>query len=160
MKNVLGILAFAGVLVFGCGTLRIIPLPVDPASSQAFRPSDAAAYDSHPDILGVWQVFFSWGCGSYSTAEWILSADGTFYCPDIDGGGTWILTGRKFHLEYGYPPYATYTGLLNIEGNRMEGAMADNRGSTGCWHSERGELRDTPTGTPKVPANQTVGPGK
>jgi hypothetical protein len=37
---------------------------------------------------GVWEAFYSWGCGSFSEAGWILPADGTFFSPEADGGGT------------------------------------------------------------------------
>jgi hypothetical protein len=137
MIKVLGILAFAGIWILSCETAYSVFPSLDPTPTRTVQSSPAFTDTAQPVITGQWQVFYSWGCGSYSQSEWILYAGGTFYCPDIDGSGTWTLLGRVFRLEFDYPPYATYTGELNAGGSSMEGTMADNRGRTGCWFADK-----------------------
>jgi hypothetical protein len=147
MKNFMRILALAGMWILSCETAQSIFPPLQSNAARVEQPSPDFTRTARRVIAGPWQVFYSWGCGSYSRSEWVLNAGGTFYCPEIDGGGTWTLTGRDFRLEFDYPPYAAYTGFLNAGGNRLEGTMAEDRGRTGCWYAIQGASRDTSSET-------------
>jgi hypothetical protein len=84
---------------------------------------------------GPWRVFYSWDCGTFSEAAWILRANGTFYSPEADGRGTWSLTGSDFWPRFDHSPYATYNGKANTSRDYLEGTMTSDGGKAGCWYA-------------------------
>jgi hypothetical protein len=141
MEKRLIVFTAAGCLVFGCSMLRsnLTAQPRAPALPTTNSPASGKVRG----LDGGWRVFFSWGCGSYSEAGWILHADGTFYSSEANGGGTWTVAGSAFRLTFDYSPHTTYVGTVDAARNSIEGTMESDEGKTGCWHAKR----DVPAST-------------
>jgi hypothetical protein len=109
------------------------------ADSSAAAPTHAGrdTPPSVPALAGEWTVRYSWGCGTYSETGWNLSADGTFYSASVNRSGKWILRGRDFVLTFPYAPFVVYSGTVSSDGLSMEGTMAGNDGSRGCWDAAK-----------------------
>jgi hypothetical protein len=143
--------AAAGWLILGCSLFQ--PNITAQTRTPALRPAKTLTAGLERGVDGLWRVFYSWGCGSFSEAGWILHADGTFYSPEANGGGTWTLERSVFRLTFDYSPHTTYSGTVNAARDSMEGTMESEDGKTGCWHASRDVPTPTvsPTGTPTPP---------
>lgn len=126
----------AGWLILSCSTLQRKGTEI--ARTITHRPTATSRTTTPESSLdGPWQVFYSWGCGTFSEAAWILNADGTFYSPEADGGGSWSLDGAAFHLRFDHSPFATYTGKANAARDYLEGTMTSDGGKAGCWNARK-----------------------
>jgi hypothetical protein len=88
-------------------------------------------------LAGRWKVFYSWGCASYSETIWVLISGGVFSSPDVRQEGTWTRDGDSITLTYPQAPFVVYTGTVDPARDSMEGAMAGQDGSRGCWHARK-----------------------
>jgi hypothetical protein len=138
----------AGLLGLGCSKIHNLFPSAAAASYPTGTPSLVKKTPTAAGPEGTWQVFYSWGCGSFSETVWILHPDGTFFIPDINRGGTWKAEGSDFTLSFPYSPFVVYTGKIDAAGKTMEGTMAGDDGSRGCWHARKGNppagIRDRP----------------
>jgi hypothetical protein len=133
------ILSAAALLILGCSKINSL----FPTSRWAFFPAETpipAKTDSIPgNLAGTWHVGYSWGCGSFSETTWILHPDGTFFSPAIRRDGRWKAEGDQFALSFPYGPFVVYSGTIDATGKYMEGTMAGDDGSSGCWHAQKAD---------------------
>jgi len=131
--------AAIGLLILGCSKTRgVLPSPT-PCVESTPTPSPSVFPVLDGGLAGEWLVSYSWGCGSLSETTWLLYPDGTFFAPAVNRGGTWHLEGREFALTFPYSPFARYTGRADPAGEYLEGTMAGDDGSRGCWHARKSE---------------------
>jgi hypothetical protein len=131
------IFAAAGMVFIGCSKLTVLSQPPVPFLESTPTPKEAASPAPGVDLSGLWRVDYSWGCASRLETTWILRSDGTFASPAVNQEGIWSLNGQAFELIYPYNPRTVYTGTLDPSGDDIEGTMAANDGSRGCWHAHR-----------------------
>jgi hypothetical protein len=127
----------AGLIILGCSKTRDLLLLPNRTSELTRISNTRTIPNPAGGLAGEWQVFFSWGCGSYSETTWILHPDGTFYAPDINRGGKWSMEGREVVLTFPYSPFVVFTGILDPEGQSIKGTMGGNDGSSGCWNAAK-----------------------
>jgi hypothetical protein len=120
----------AGWLILGCSVFQ--PNNTVQTGTPALRLLKTQTAGSDRGLGGIWRVDYSWGCGSFSEAGWILHADGTFFSPEANCGGTWDLSGSVFRLMFDYSPHPVYIGTVDASRDSMEGTMESEDGKTGC----------------------------